>query len=226
MSVKAKAAISVIVLLSGGVDSVTALYAMKEQHEIAAALSFNYGSKHNARELECARYHAQRLGVRHEIVELDFMNRVFKSDLLQSGGAILEGNYTDENMKSTVVPFRNGIMLAIAAGVAESMECGGIVIAAHAGDHAIYPDCRPGFMAAMQQAIAAGTYNNVQVLAPFIQKNKGDIVRIGHRLGVDYAHTWSCYCGGEEHCGKCGTCVERKEAFALAGVTDPTCYKA
>lgn len=226
MREEAQETVSVIVLLSGGVDSVTALYAMKEQHVISAALSFNYGSKHNARELECARYHAQRLGVRHEVVELDFMNRVFKSDLLQSGGVIPEGNYTEENMKSTVVPFRNGIMLAIAAGFAESMNCEGIVIAAHAGDHAIYPDCRPEFVAAMQQAIEAGTYNNVQILAPFIRKNKSDIVRIGDKLGVDYGHTWSCYCGGAKHCGKCGTCVERKEAFALAGVVDPTLYKA
>ena len=127
-------------------------------------------------------------------------------------------------MKSTVVPFRNGIMLAVAAGVAESRGVKGLIIAAHAGDHAIYPDCREDFMSPMAQAIDAGTYANVRLLRPFIDMNKEDIVTRGNVLGVDFSQTWSCYKGGEIHCGTCGTCVERREAFQVAGLTDPTEY--
>ena len=127
-------------------------------------------------------------------------------------------------MKKTVVPFRNGIMLAIAAGYAESEGADGIVIAAHAGDHAIYPDCRENFMVAMSDAIRAGTYAQVELIRPFIKMTKAQIVRRGAELGVDYSQTWSCYVGGEIHCGKCGTCVERREAFLEAGIPDPTVY--
>ena len=214
----------VIVLLSGGVDSVTALYSALKEYNVVCALSFNYGAKHNARELECARYHAALQGIRHEIISLDFMDRLFKSDLLQSGAEIPKGRYTQENMKSTVVPFRNGIMLSIAGGLADSLEATGIIIAAHSGDHSLYPDCRPAFMHAMNRAIQAGTGEAVSILSPFLNLNKGEIVRLGTSLGVDYARTWSCYCGQELHCGKCGTCVERREAFVQAGVCDPTKY--
>jgi 7-cyano-7-deazaguanine synthase len=214
----------VIVLLSGGVDSVTAFYSALKEYNVVCALSFHYGAKHNAKELECARYHASLKGIRHEIISLDFMDRLFKSDLLQSGAEIPKGCYTQENMKSTVVPFRNGIMLSIAGGLAESLEATGIIIAAHSGDHSLYPDCRPAFMQAMNRAIHAGTGEAVSILSPFLNLNKGEIVRLGTSLGVDYARTWSCYCGQELHCGKCGTCVERREAFVQAGVCDPTKY--
>jgi 7-cyano-7-deazaguanine synthase len=214
----------VVVLCSGGMDSVTALYSARGEHEVAAALSFDYGSKHNAREIPCAAWHAHRLGVRHEVVELPFVNRLFASDLLQSGGEIPEGHYQDETMRRTVVPFRNGVMLAIAAGFAESAGAGGLVIAAHTGDHVIYPDCREDFMAAMGDAMRLGTYAGIRLLRPFIDWNKGRIAAAGVRLGVDFARTWSCYKGGELHCGRCGTCVERREAFAQAGVPDPTRY--
>lgn len=214
-----------VVLLSGGIDSTTAFYLTQKEHRVVLALSFDYGSKHNAQELRFARYHAEKCGVHHEIVDLDFIRRAFKSDLLQSGGAIPQGHYAEDNMKSTVVPFRNGIMLAIAAGYAESVGAKGIVIAAHSGDHAIYPDCRPGFIRSMGEAIAAGTYEDIQILCPFLNQNKGDIVRAGAELGVDYSQTWSCYCGEDLHCGKCGTCVERREAFAQAGIPDPTRYQ-
>ena len=129
-------------------------------------------------------------------------------------------------MKQTVVPFRNGIMLSIAGGFAESIDAEGLVIAAHGGDHAIYPDCREDFMRAMGEAITLGTYANVRVLRPFISLSKAQIATEGVRLGVDFARTWSCYKGEALHCGKCGTCVERREAFALAGVPDPTIYAA
>ncbi|MBU6178155.1 MAG: 7-cyano-7-deazaguanine synthase QueC [Verrucomicrobia bacterium] len=214
----------VVVLVSGGMDSVTALHAAAREHEVVAGLSFDYGSKHNHRELPFAAWHCRQLGVPHEIVALDFMDRLFKSDLLKSGGAIPEGHYEAENMKQTVVPFRNGILLSIAAGYAESAGAEGLVIAAHSGDHAIYPDCREDFMRPMAEAIRAGTYAGIEVLRPFIDLRKEGIAAIGAGLGVDFARTWSCYKGGEMHCGKCGTCVERKEAFALAGLPDPTVY--
>ena len=214
----------VIVLLSGGVDSVTAFYAALKEHNVLCALSFHYGSKHNERELECARHHASLHEVRHETISLGFMDSLFRSDLLQSGGEIPTGRYTEENMKSTVVPFRNGIMLAIAAGLAESLGATGIVIGAHSGDHSIYPDCQPEFMAAMDGAVQAGTYDRIRILSPFLGLDKGGIVRLGSDLGVDYGRTWSCYRGEALQCGACGTCVERREAFAQAGLTDPTEY--
>jgi 7-cyano-7-deazaguanine synthase len=214
----------VVVLLSGGMDSVTALYEARRSHEVVGALSFHYGSKHNDREIPFAAHHAGKFGVPHRVIALGFIGETFKSDLLQSGGEIPKGHYEEETMKKTVVPFRNGIMLSIAAGYAESQDAQGLVIAAHAGDHAIYPDCREDFMRAMGDAIRLGTYAEVEVLRPFIAMTKAEIARRGAELGVDYIQTWSCYVGGEVHCGECGTCVERREAFLLAGLEDPTRY--
>lgn len=215
----------VVVLVSGGMDSVTALHAAAREHEVVAGLSFDYGSKHNHRELPFAAWHCDQLGAKHEIVRLDFIDRLFQSDLLKSGGEIPEGHYEAENMKQTVVPFRNGILLAIGAGYAESVGAGGLVIAAHSGDHAIYPDCRESFMEPMARAIREGTYAGIEILRPFIDLRKEGIAAVGAGLGVDFARTWSCYKGGDRHCGKCGTCVERREAFALAGLEDPTDYE-
>jgi 7-cyano-7-deazaguanine synthase len=215
-----------LVLLSGGMDSVTALHWAARDHDVAGAVSFDYGSKHNAREIPMAAWQAARLGVPHDIIALDFMNRLFSSDLLKSGGDIPDGHYADENMKRTVVPFRNGIMLAIACGLAESREADGLVIAAHSGDHAIYPDCREPFMQAMAAAMTHGTYAGIKLLRPFIDCDKAEITRRGAELGVDFSHTWSCYKGGERHCGTCGTCVERREAFLKSGVPDPTFYES
>lgn len=214
----------VIVLLSGGMDSVSALYAARVHHQVVGALSFHYGSKHNDREIPFAAFHARNLGVLHRAIRLDFIGQFFKSDLLKSGGEIPKGHYEEPSMKKTVVPFRNGIMLSIAAGFAESMEAQGLVIAAHAGDHAIYPDCRETFMRAMSDAIRFGTYARIEVIRPFIAMTKAEIVMRGEALGVDFSKTWSCYAGGKLHCGECGTCVERREAFLRAGVPDPTDY--
>jgi 7-cyano-7-deazaguanine synthase len=214
----------VCVLLSGGMDSVAAFYDALGTREVAACLSFDYGSKHNAKEIPFAKLHAERNGVPHEVIALDFVNRLFKSDLLQSGGEIPDGHYAEESMKQTVVPFRNGIMLAIATGYAESIDAAGLVIAAHSGDHAIYPDCREPFMRAMATAMGEGTYAKIQLLRPFIATDKAGIARRGVELGIDFSETWSCYKGGEIHCGVCGTCVERREAFMLAGLLDPTLY--
>jgi 7-cyano-7-deazaguanine synthase len=205
-------------------DSVAALHWARSEHALSAALSFNYGAKHNAREIPFAIEHARQLGTRHETLALDFVNQLFASDLLISGGDIPEGHYEGENMKQTVVPFRNAIMLSIACGFAESIGAEGVVIAAHGGDHAIYPDCREEFMRAMGEAMRLGTYAGVQLLRPFIALNKAQIAAEGSRLDVDFAQTWSCYKGGAIHCGRCGTCVERREAFALAGIVDPTVY--
>jgi 7-cyano-7-deazaguanine synthase len=206
-------------------DSVTALYDAAAKYEVVAGVSFNYGAKHNEREIPFAAYHCKKLSIRHEVISLDFMNRLFKSDLLKAGGEIPEGHYEELTMKQTVVPFRNGIMLSIVAGFAESIEANGLVIAAHSGDHAIYPDCREDFMRAMGDAIRLGTYVQVEVIRPFIAMNKAEIAKRGQELGVDFAQTWSCYKGDKIHCGNCGTCVERREAFILAGMKDPTVYK-
>lgn len=211
------------IIVSGGMDSITLLYDHKD--EIALGISFDYGSNHNAREIPFAKMHCERLGIKHITINLDFMHQYFKSSLLDGAEAIPEGHYADDNMKSTVVPFRNGIMLAIAIGIAESNNLDQIVIANHGGDHTIYPDCRPEFINAIDAAATAGTYNNVKVIAPYTKITKSDIARIGKRLGIDYAETWSCYKGGEVHCGKCGTCVERKEALAEAGIEDKTIYE-
>jgi 7-cyano-7-deazaguanine synthase len=207
-------------------DSVTALYHAARTWPVAGALSFDYGSKHNPRELPCARWHCRRLQVPHETIRLRFVDRLFRSDLLRSGGDIPEGHYEEPSMQRTVVPFRNGIMLSIAAGYAESIGAGALVIAAHTGDHAIYPDCREDFMESMAEAIRRGTYAGVRLLRPFITLTKAQIAARGADLGVDYARTWSCYKGGRSHCGTCGTCVERREAFQAAGLADPTRYAA
>lgn len=211
-----------IIIVSGGMDSVTLLYDYKDR--IALGISFDYGSNHNSKEIPFAKLHCERLGIRHITIPLDFMHKYFKSSLLDGSDAIPEGHYEDENMKSTVVPFRNGIMLAIAAGIAESNGLSHVMIANHGGDHAIYPDCRPEFISAMSSATKAGSYNGVTVIAPYTNITKGDIARRGKELGIDYTETWSCYKGGEKHCGKCGTCVERKEALRDAGIEDRTEY--
>ena len=203
-------------------DSITMLYEYKER--IALGISFDYGSNHNAREIPFAAMHCKRLGIKHIVINLGFMHQYFKSSLLEGAEAIPEGNYDEENMKSTVVPFRNGIMLSISAGVAESNGLKYVMMANHGGDHTIYPDCRPEFVSAMSEATRLGTYPGIEVLAPYTGITKSDIARHGKALGIDYAETWSCYKGGEHHCGKCGTCRERIEALADAGIEDHTVY--
>lgn len=205
-------------------DSVAALYQAHQDFDVVHVMSFHYGSKHNDREIPFALWHAQRLGLPHSTVRLDFIGEHFESHLLKKGGTIPEGHYEELTMKQTVVPFRNGIMLSIAGGFAESKEAEGVVIAAHSGDHAIYPDCREDFMRSMAEAIRLGTYAGIEVIRPFIAMTKAEIAARGAELGVDFQKTWSCYVGGDTHCGQCGTCVERREAFLLAGLPDPTDY--
>lgn len=212
-----------LMVLSGGMDSVTMLY--EYASTIDLAVTFFYGSNHNAREIECARYHCRKLGIELVEIDLSFIGEYFFSSLLEGADAVPDGSYDFDSMKSTVVPFRNGIMLAAAAGLAESRGLKAVMIANHAGDHAIYPDCREGFIKAMGNAIAEGTYEHIELRAPYTMLDKAEIAAHGKRLGVDYGKTYSCYKGGEKHCGKCGTCIERREALKAAGIDDPTEYE-
>lgn len=209
-----------LLVLSGGMDSTTMLWEFRES--IAAAVNFNYGANHNLREAACARENCRMAGIPLYEINLDFMGELFESSLLSGADSIPEGHYEAENMKSTVVPFRNGIMLSVAAGLAESKGLKAVMIANHGGDHAIYPDCRSEFINAMNAAIGAGTYEHIELRAPYTGLTKSDIARRGVALGVDYSLTYSCYKGGETQCGKCGTCVERREAMLAAGL-EPDC---
>lgn len=209
-----------LLVLSGGMDSTTMLYEYTDS--IALAVNFNYGANHNAREAECARLNCRKLGIELVEIDLSFMGRHFESSLLSGADAIPEGHYEDANMRSTVVPFRNGIMLSVAAGLAESRGLKAVMIANHGGDHAIYPDCRAGFINAMNAAISEGTYEHIELRAPYTGLTKADIACRGARIGVNYSLTYSCYKGGQQHCGRCGTCVERREALIAAGL-EPDC---
>lgn len=212
-----------VIILSGGMDSVTMLYDYQER--IAVAISFDYGSNHNAKEIPFAQLHCRRLGIEHLVIPLEFIHRYFDSSLLQGAEAIPEGHYAADNMKSTVVPFRNAIMLSVAVGLAESRHLNYVMMANHGGDHTIYPDCRPEFVKAFSDAAVAGTYEKVEVWAPYTMLTKVDIAKRGKELGIDYSETWSCYKGGDVHCGRCGTCMERKEALEQAGIADHTAYE-
>lgn len=212
-----------LMVLSGGMDSVTMLH--EYASEIDMAVYFFYGSNHNERELQYARMHCRELGIELIEIDLSFIGKHFHSSLLEGADAIPEGEYDFDNMKSTVVPFRNGIMLAAAAGIAESNGLEVLMIATHAGDHALYPDCRLSFINAMSKAIQEGTYDGICIKAPYTLLSKTDIAIRGKRLGIDYSKTYSCYRGLEKHCGRCGTCRERRQALADAGIVDTTEYE-
>ncbi len=207
-----------LILLSGGMDSTVLLNVEKEN--IKTAITFDYNQKH-IKEIGYAVENCKLLDIPHDIIDIEHIGYMLESNLLIDKGEIPEGHYQDESMRSTVVPFRNGIMLSIAAGIAESNNCDRILIAAHSGDHAIYPDCRFGFITAMSLAISRGTYSHIEIEAPFLYMHKSKIAFLGKSHNVDFSKTWSCYNGRELHCGKCGTCIERKEA--LQGF-DPTLY--
>jgi len=211
-----------VVLYSGGLDSTVLLYLCRKAFGNVVAMHFSYGSKHNSREKAAATAICAKTKIKLIFIDLPFINELFESDLLESGGEIPEGYYTEENMKKTVVPFRNGIMLSIATGYAGSIGAQRVAIAAHHGDHAIYPDCRGVFLSRMQDTMVLGLGRRIQLFAPFFPLSKAALVQIGVSLGVPFEMTYSCYKGGEKHCGKCGTCMERKEAFKDAGVPDPT----
>jgi 7-cyano-7-deazaguanine synthase len=214
-----------IIVLSGGMDSTVLLADALNKGISTKALSFDYGSKHNDRELPFAAAVCKKNAIDHQIVRLPFINEIFSSSLLRSGDNIPEGAYDEPTMKSTVVPFRNGIMLSIAAGYAESVGAESVLLGSHSGDHFIYPDCRPEFNGAFSQAVFLGTDRKVKLSFPFADIDKRDIGDLGKKLGVDFKLTWTCYKGEEIHCGKCGACDERKYALRFNEGLDETEYE-
>ena len=218
-----------VVVLSGGMDSVTVLHRVMAERYDANVISFNYGQKHK-KELQFAQYWAQKYSLNWRLVDLSSITNLLTSSALVGKDEVPEGHYAAENMKATVVPNRNMIMVAIASAWAIDQGSELVAFGVHAGDHAIYPDCRPNFVNDLEMAICSGNEGFInlsfQLYTPYLNQLKQDIVIDGNKLGVDWTKTWSCYKGGELHCGKCGTCIERKEAFELANVVDPTVYDA
>jgi 7-cyano-7-deazaguanine synthase len=224
-----------LVICSGGLDSVTLAYIAHEARALGALASFNYGQRH-AKELIYAARAAADLGVQHYVVDLTSYGLAINgsgSSLIDENSAVPDGHYAAETMRATIVPNRNMVMLAMAAGIASAHGYGSVAYAAHGGDHFIYPDCRPEFIMALAKAIRLGTLDEsketprgVELVAPFARWTKADIVSAGNGIGVDFTGTWSCYKGGDVHCGACGTCFERREAFITAGLPDPTTYAA
>jgi len=215
-----------IVICSGGMDSVSLAYMVAEQHELTRLVSFDYGQRHR-KELDFAALAAKRLGVPHDIIDMCGIGASLTGSALTDDIDVPDGHYAEETMKVTVVPNRNAIMLSVAFGVAAANGDDAVATAVHGGDHFIYPDCRPAFTEAfntMQQAALDG-YAEVKLYTPFVHRSKADIAVEGAKVNTPFAETWSCYKGGEQHCGRCGTCVERREAFHLAGLPDPTIYE-
>ena len=218
-----------VVIVSGGLDSVTLAHHLHADGWALSLLSFDYGQRH-VKELEFARRCAERLGAQHHVVDLSSLQGLLPGASLTDGAvAVPEGHYAAETMKATVVPNRNAIMLACGWGHAVAIGAQAVAFGAHAGDHFIYPDCRPEFHGAIEQAFSIGNEGfgdpDLYLLAPFIHLTKADIAARAAQLKVPIEETWSCYKGGERHCGKCGTCVERVEALFVAGVEDPTVYE-
>ena len=214
-----------VVLFSGGLDSTVLVYHLLNEGADLKLLSIDYGQRHE-NELKSSSEIAESLELKHEILRLPMLNNLLGGSALTDPSISLpEGHYAEDSMKATVVPNRNMILLSLAAGHAISLQFDTVAYAAHAGDHTIYPDCRPEFATAMDQALKLCDWNTVSLYRPFVQLSKHDLVRKGKELGVPFEKTWSCYAGNDKHCGKCGTCVERKEAFELVGLLDPTEYK-
>ena len=214
----------VVVVFSGGMDSYTVLHkAVKEGFEVLP-LTFNYGQKHN-KEIEYAKHACIALGVIPKIVDITAINQLLTGSSLTSDIEMPEGHYADDNMKSTVVPNRNMILLSLAVGYAVSSDANKVFYGAHAGDHEIYPDCRPEFVEKMNSVCAIANYEPVEIVTPYLALNKTDILREGLAMGLDYGCTWTCYNGREKACGKCGSCVERLEAFSENQMSDPLDYE-
>lgn len=215
-----------LLICSGGFDSVTLAYRLASENALGGLLSFDYGQRHK-KELDAARLCAERLQVPHLVMDISHIGGQLSGSALTDDIDVPHGHYSEDNMKLTVVPNRNAIMLTIAFGVAASRGFNAVALAVHGGDHFIYPDCRPDFIrlfAEMQQQALDGVAE-VGLFAPYVNTDKTEIARDAARFKVPVAETWSCYEGGEQHCGRCGTCVERIEAMALAGVDDPTSYQ-
>tara|TARA_B100001248_G_scaffold261316_1_gene252097 strand:- start:1647 stop:2303 length:657 start_codon:yes stop_codon:yes gene_type:complete len=215
-----------VVLFSGGLDSTVLAKQLIEEKTSVRLLSIDYGQIHE-KELEHSSLIAEELNLPHRILTLPNLADILGgSSLTDPNIELPEGHYAEESMKATVVPNRNMILLALAAGYALSVNFDTIAYAAHAGDHTIYPDCRPAFADAMETALSLADWKNLDLYRPFVNLSKADLVKKGMELGAPLHLSWSCYAGRKLHCGKCGTCVERKEAFAIAKVPDPTEYEA
>lgn len=214
-----------IVICSGGLDSVTLAYKIAQEQTLHSLLSFDYGQRHKT-ELDYAAKIATELKVPHTIIDISTVGAALTGSALTDDVEVPDGHYAEHSMKATIVPNRNAIMLTIAYGVAVSQQAEAVAAAFHGGDHFIYPDCRPAFATSFEamQTQALDGYADIKLLTPFIHQSKADITRQGHALNVPFSKTWSCYKGGTNHCGRCGTCVERREAFDIAGVEDPTVY--
>lgn len=215
-----------IVICSGGMDSVSLAHMIAGEGNLTRLVSFDYGQRHR-KELDYAAACAARLGVPHDIIDLRPIGAALTGSALTDDIAVPDGHYAEESMRITVVPNRNAIMLTIAFGIAAARGDAAVATAVHGGDHFIYPDCRPAFteaFEAMQRAALDG-YADVRLHTPFVHRTKADIVIEGVKYDTPFAETWSCYKGGAQHCGRCGTCVERREAFDLAGIDDPTVYE-
>ncbi|GAA0845714.1 7-cyano-7-deazaguanine synthase QueC [Marinobacter szutsaonensis] len=215
---------TVVVIYSGGMDSFTLLHLARARGYKVHALSFNYGQRH-VRELDCARQVCADLGIPHKEIDIRAMSEVMSGSSLTSDIEVPEGHYEEDSMKATVVPNRNMILLSLATGYAVTAGASAVWFGAHGGDHAIYPDCRPEFVEKMDAVCRVANYEPVGIEAPLIRMDKGEILAEGLKLGLDYSQTWTCYNGRDKACGRCGSCVERLEAFAANGVTDPLEYE-
>ncbi|MDB4837619.1 7-cyano-7-deazaguanine synthase QueC [Marinomonas sp.] len=213
-----------VVVYSGGMDSFTVLHTAIQSGREVYALSFNYGQKHS-KELEVAAKVCESLGIPHKVVDITAINSLMATSSLTSDADIPEGHYESESMKSTVVPNRNMVLLSMAIAYAVSLEAGKVYYGAHSGDHHIYPDCRPEFVDGMNAVAKIANYQTVEIVTPFLHVSKGDILKAGLAMNLDYVNTWTCYNGREKSCGKCGACNERLEAFAEQNTTDPLAYE-
>ena len=213
-----------MVIFSGGMDSFTVLNLAAKQGLEVFALSFDYGQKHK-KELDYAARACTILGVKHKVVDISAINQLIGGSSLTSDIEVAEGHYEEESMKSTVVPNRNMILLSMAVGYAVSISANKVYYGAHAGDHAIYPDCRPEFVNKMNALCAIANYEAVEIVTPYLDVSKTAILTAGLEMGLDYNQTWTCYNGREKACGKCGACQERLEAFTENGISDPLEYE-
>lgn len=213
-----------VIIYSGGMDSFTLLHELVQQNWDVHALSFNYNQRHS-KELGYAMQTCFDLKIEHKMIDVTSISQLLQGSSLTSDINVPEGHYEEESMKATVVPNRNMIMLSMAIAYAVSIKADAVYIGAHAGDHAIYPDCRPEFIMGMQHIAQLANYHPVNILAPYIHMTKGQIALIGRDLGLDYGKAWTCYKGLDEACGKCGACQERMEAMSFAGIKDPMEYE-
>lgn len=214
----------VVVIYSGGMDSYTVLNRAIADGKQVYALTFDYGQRH-VKEIACAKTVCERLNINHKVIDITAINQLLAGSSLTDNIDIPEGHYEADNMKSTVVPNRNMILISLAVGYAVSVGAAQVYYGAHSGDHAIYPDCRPEFVEKMNDVCKIANYESVEIFSPYLTQDKIAILADGISMGLDYSQTWTCYNGREKACGKCGACQERLEAFHLNNKTDPIAYE-